>query len=54
MSVTGAPSGWTTTLRGGGFVITAVTAAPADSDTEASLEVDVPPDAAPGTYPLTV
>jgi uncharacterized membrane protein len=52
LSVTEAPSGWTTTLRGGGFVISAVTAGPADSDMEASLEVAVPADAAPGTYPL--
>ena len=52
LSVTEAPRGWTTTLRGGGFVISAVTAGPADSDMEASLEVAVPADAAPGTYPL--
>jgi uncharacterized membrane protein len=52
LSVTEAPRGWTTTLRGGGFVISAVTAGPADSDMEASLEVAVPADAAPGTYPV--
>ena len=54
LSVADAPSGWTTTLRGGGYVISAVTAGPADDDMEASLEVAVPPSAAPGTYPLTV
>ena len=35
-------------------MINAVTAGPADTDMEASLEVGVPPDAAPGEYPLTV
>ena len=54
LSVRDAPSGWSTTLRGGGFVISAVTAGPADSDMEASLEVGVPVDAAPGRYPVTV
>ena len=54
LSVSGAPTGWSTTLRGGGFVISAVTVGPADPDMEASLEVSVPPDAAPGEYPLTV
>lgn len=54
LSVLDAPAGWTTTLRGGGFVINAVTAGPVDSDMEASLEVRVPLDVTPGTYPLTV
>jgi uncharacterized membrane protein len=48
------PPGWTTTLRGGGFVINAVTAEPSDTDTEASLEVAVPADVEPGTYPVVV
>jgi uncharacterized membrane protein len=48
------PSGWTTTLRGGGFVINAVTAEPSDTDSEASLEVAVPADVSPGTYPVVV
>ena len=54
LNVSGAPEGWTTTLRGGGFVISAVTAGPADDDAEASLEVRVPPQVEPGDYPLTV
>jgi uncharacterized membrane protein len=51
LTVRDAPAGWTTTLRGGGFVISAVTAGPADSDMEASLEVGVPMNAAPGGTP---
>jgi uncharacterized membrane protein len=48
------PSGWTATLRGGGFVINAITAEPSDDDTEAALEVAVPPDAPAGSYPVLV
>ena len=53
LAVDGAPVGWTTTLRGGGFVIAGVTAGPLDAAT-AQLEIAVPADAAPGQYPLTV
>jgi uncharacterized membrane protein len=54
LSVGEVPSGWATTLRGGGFVINAVTAEPSDDDTEASLEVAVPANVEPGTYPVVV
>jgi uncharacterized membrane protein len=47
------PSGWVTTLRGGGFVVNAVTAAP-DTPGKVTVEVDVPPDAAAGSYPVDV
>ena len=40
-------------LRGGGFVIHAVTAAP-DAPVTAELEIDVAPDADAGEYPITI
>lgn len=48
-----APAGWQTTLRGGGFVVTRITAGP-DDPGRAQLEVSVPPDAAVGEYQVTV
>jgi uncharacterized membrane protein len=53
LEVDGVPDGWRATLRGGGFVIHAVTAAP-DAPVTATLEIDVAPDAAAGEYPLTI
>jgi uncharacterized membrane protein len=53
LEVDGVPDGWRATLRGGGFVIHAVTPAP-DSPVTATLEIDVAPDAAAGEYPLTI
>ncbi|MET0146462.1 MAG: NEW3 domain-containing protein [Ilumatobacteraceae bacterium] len=53
LALGGLPDGWTATMRGGGFVIHSVTAAP-DTPAKASLEIDVPASAAPGTYPITV
>lgn len=47
------PTGWTTTLRGGGFVIGGVTAA-TDKPGSATLEVKVPPTVAPGMYRFEV
>jgi len=47
------PSGWTTTLRGGGFVVNAVTAAP-DTPGKVTAEIAVPADATAGTYSLNV
>src|SRR5258706_340747 len=47
------PSGWQTTLRGGGFVVNAVTAAP-DTPGKVTAEIVVPPDAAANTYSLQV
>ena len=53
LSVDQLPSGWTTTLRGGGFVVNAVTAAP-DTPGKVTAEIDVPTDAAAGSYSLDV
>ena len=53
LEVAGVPTGWSTTLRGGGFVIGGVTAA-ADKPGTATLEVKVPPAVAPGTYGFEV
>jgi uncharacterized membrane protein len=53
LAVGGLPDGWTATIRGGGFVIHAVTATP-DTPAAATIEIDVPADAAPGSYPLTI
>ena len=53
LEATGAPSGWTTSFRGGGSLVTAAYvngSKPATVD----LEVKVPSDAAPGTYRLGV
>jgi uncharacterized membrane protein len=47
------PEGWTATLRGGGFVIHEITSAP-EEGAEADLEISVPPNTAPGEYPITV
>lgn len=48
-----APTGWETVLRGGGFVITSVTAGP-DDPGKATLEVDVPFGAEAGLHDLVV
>jgi uncharacterized membrane protein len=53
LEAAGVPAGWSTTLRGGGFVIGGVTAA-ADKPGAATLEVKVPPTVAPGTYGFEV
>ncbi|HEX4981581.1 MAG TPA: NEW3 domain-containing protein [Ilumatobacteraceae bacterium] len=47
------PDGWTTTLRGGGFVVQSVTATP-DKAGSVTLEVAIPPDAAGGEYPVVL
>jgi uncharacterized membrane protein len=47
------PTGWTTTLRGGGFVVNAVTAAP-DTPGKVTAEIVVPPDATAGSYTVDV
>ena len=47
------PDGWTATLRGGGFVISGLTAAPTGG-APAQLELRVPANAAPGAYPVEV
>ena len=53
LAVSGVPSGWTASLRGGGYVVTGVLVdgtAPQD----VRLDVGVPADATPKTYRLTV
>lgn len=52
LSVSGVPTGWTATLRGGGFVVTAIHTDGADP-TSVRLDVDVPADAT-GRHRLTV
>lgn len=53
LELTGLPDGWTATLRGGGFVIRAITSEPDDGAT-ADLEIAVPPTAEAGEYDITV
>jgi uncharacterized membrane protein len=53
LTIAGLPDGWTATMRGGGFVIHSVTATP-DAPAKASLEIDVPPTATAGSYPITI
>jgi uncharacterized membrane protein len=47
------PANWKTTLRGGGFVVSAVTATP-DAPGKFTAEVVVPPDASADTYSFQV
>lgn len=54
VEVVGAPEGWQTTLRGGGYVIGAVTAGPDEDAADFEVEVRIPLDAKAGTYPLRV
>lgn len=53
LEVTEAPEGWTTRLRGGGFVIDGVTAGP-EEPPEVQLEVEVPADATEGSSEVVV
>jgi len=53
LEVPSLPDGWTTTLRGGGFVVQSVTATP-DEPGSVTLEVAIPPDAAGGEYPIVL
>ena len=53
VAVAGAPTGWTATLHGGGFVVDGVTVA-ADKDATVRLDVSVPGDAPDGTNSLRV
>ena len=53
LSVEGVPDGWTTTLRGGGRVVSSVFAGP-DEPPELVLDVDVPDNARAGTTTITV
>jgi uncharacterized membrane protein len=53
LAVAGAPEGWDTSLRGGGFVVGEVFADP-DEPPSVSLEVNVPAEAEPGAYTMEV
>lgn len=53
LSVSGAPTGWTAEVRGGGYQVEGVVAGPSDSPS-LQLSVKVPSDAATQTYGLTV
>jgi uncharacterized membrane protein len=53
LALGGVPDGWKATLRGGGFVVSAVTATAA-TPAKAQLEIDVPSEAAAGSYPMTI
>ncbi|MBA3779790.1 MAG: hypothetical protein H0X16_10925 [Chloroflexi bacterium] len=49
------PDGWTAQIRGGGFVVGGVFTDPnAETPPELTLDVDVPAEASPGEYQLTV
>jgi uncharacterized membrane protein len=53
LTIQGLPDGWKGTLRGGGFVISGLTAAP-DTPGKAQLELAVAPTATPGAYPVSI
>ncbi|MDH5242397.1 MAG: NEW3 domain-containing protein [Chloroflexota bacterium] len=53
LALSGVPQGWTASLRGGGNVVDAVTAAP-DTPGEVRLDVDVPVDAGAGTETIAI
>ena len=53
LDVSGLPDGWTSTLRGGGFVIKSITTTPGAA-ADAELEIDVAQDAPAGDYPIVV
>ena len=53
LAVTDVPDGWTAVLRGGGFVVQAVTVTEGAAPS-LRLEVEVPPEASEGTYRITV
>jgi uncharacterized membrane protein len=53
LAVQSLPGGWKAILRGGGFVISGLTATP-DTPGKAQLELAVPPTARPGNYSLVV
>lgn len=53
LAVDGLPAGWTAILRGGGYVVSGVTAGPDDAG-KAQLELTVPEDAQEGDHTLEV
>jgi len=55
LAVSGVPTGWTATLNGGGYIVSAVLAGPqASAPPVVRLDVKVPADAAANTYHMTV
>jgi len=58
LAVKGLPDGWTSTLRGGGFVIHSVTAMPLTTTNTTpvtvTMEIAVPADAKTGSYAFTI
>ena len=53
LDVADVPRGWTATLRGGGFVVHGVVTDP-DTPPTVDLEVEVPPEARPGSHTIVV
>jgi uncharacterized membrane protein len=53
LAVVAVPAGWTATIRGGGFIVDAVTAGPTGAP-DVTLDVDVPDTATDGTYRVSV
>jgi uncharacterized membrane protein len=53
LRVTGVPSGWSASIRGGGFVVDGVVAGPSNPP-EVKLDVDVPSDASNGVSRIVV
>ncbi len=53
VNVAKAPRGWDTVLRGGGYVVSSITANP-DPGTRIQLSIDVPSDAKAGSYDVVV
>jgi uncharacterized membrane protein len=53
LAVAGTPTGWTATLRGGGFVVDAVETTSSDA-AKVRLDVQVPPDATDGSKTITI
>ncbi|HLA15257.1 MAG TPA: NEW3 domain-containing protein [Candidatus Limnocylindrales bacterium] len=53
LAVSGVPTGWTATIRGGGFVVDGVQAGPKD-DPDVRLDVKIPADAPSATTRMTV
>lgn len=54
LATEGLPDGWTATLRGGGYEVTAVAAGPGSAAGKVTLEVDVPDSVTTGRFPITV
>jgi uncharacterized repeat protein (TIGR01451 family) len=54
LTVTGAPDGYTTTLKGGGLIVGSVTTTGTDQSPALELDVKVPTGTAPGTQRLSV